>query len=180
MSEFDDNEPIGDLRKRFEAQLDEMKKSSTESQKAAAEAAARAEAAERKLAFAEAGIPLSDKRAQLFVKGYDGELEADKVKAAWNEYFGAPAQPQPTPQGQSKDQPQPELPAQVFPGGTPFQQDAAALGQMDAAVTSGQPPQNTGADLLGGMRQLYEQGATAEEVARFLGAHGYPVAPGHE
>lgn len=180
MSEFDDgNEPIGDLRKRFEDQLAEMKKANQESTKAATEAAARAEAAERKLAFAEAGIPLSDKRAQLFVKGYDGELEADKVKAAWTEYFGDP-QPQPTPQPQAAGQPQAELPAQVYPGGTPFAQDASALGRIDAAVAGNPTPENQGSDLLGGMRQLYEQGASPEDVARFLGAHGYPVAKGFE
>ena len=45
--------------------------------------ARKAEDAERRLAFAEAGIPLGDKRASYFVKGYDGELNPDAIKADW-------------------------------------------------------------------------------------------------
>lgn len=44
--------------------------------------AARAEAAERKLAFAEAGLDLTDKKLGYFVKGYDGELSADAIRSA--------------------------------------------------------------------------------------------------
>ena len=36
----------------------------------------------RELAFAKAGIPLDDPKMSYFVKGYDGELEADAIKAA--------------------------------------------------------------------------------------------------
>lgn len=47
-----------------------------------ADALARAEAAERKLAFAEAGISPTDPKMNYFVKGYEGELTADAIKAA--------------------------------------------------------------------------------------------------
>lgn len=53
--------------------------------KAAEEATARAEAAERRLAFAEAGVNISDPKAKWFVKGYDGDLTADAIKAAAGE-----------------------------------------------------------------------------------------------
>ena len=36
----------------------------------------------RELAFARAGITLDDPRMSYFIKGYDGELEADAIKAA--------------------------------------------------------------------------------------------------
>lgn len=49
--------------------------------KAATEAQTRAEAAERKLAFAEAGISLSDPKLSYFVKGYEGDLTPDAIKA---------------------------------------------------------------------------------------------------
>ena len=47
-----------------------------------AEKAAKADAAERRLAFAEAGIKLDDPKMSYFVKGYEGELTADAIKAA--------------------------------------------------------------------------------------------------
>jgi hypothetical protein len=42
----------------------------------------RLEAAERELAFAKAGLPVDDKRISYFVKGYDGELDAEAIRAA--------------------------------------------------------------------------------------------------
>lgn len=43
---------------------------------------AEAEAAKKELAFAKAGIDLSSKMAQYFVKGYEGELTAESIQAA--------------------------------------------------------------------------------------------------
>lgn len=45
-------------------------------------AVARAEAAERALAFAEAGVNTSTPEGQLFMRGYDGELDKEKVREA--------------------------------------------------------------------------------------------------
>lgn len=44
--------------------------------------AARAEAAERKIAFAEAGLDLSDKKLSYFVRGYDGALDTESIRQA--------------------------------------------------------------------------------------------------
>lgn len=52
------------------------------------EQADRAAEAERRLAFAEAGVPLADAKAKYFVKGYDGEPDAAAIKAAWQEFAG--------------------------------------------------------------------------------------------
>lgn len=49
--------------------------------KAAEEAQARAEAAERQLAFAKAGIDLTDPKLSYFVKGYEGDLDPEAIKA---------------------------------------------------------------------------------------------------
>lgn len=63
--------------------------------KTASEATARAEAAERKLAFAEAGLSLSDPKMAYFVKGYDGEMTAEAITEAATTagFLGAPAVP---------------------------------------------------------------------------------------
>ena len=60
--------------------------------KAATEATARAEAAERKLAFAEAGLSLADPKMAYFVKGYDGDLTAEAITEAATTagFLGAP------------------------------------------------------------------------------------------
>lgn len=44
-------------------------------------AEARAAAAERKLAFVEAGISITDPRATYFVKGYEGDLTPEAIRA---------------------------------------------------------------------------------------------------
>jgi hypothetical protein len=43
---------------------------------------AQAETAQKELAFAKAGLDLSSKMAQYFVKGYDGELTPEAIQAA--------------------------------------------------------------------------------------------------
>jgi len=54
--------------------------------------AKRADIAERKLAFAEAGISLTDPKTAYFLKGYDGELTGEAILAAATEAgFLAPA-----------------------------------------------------------------------------------------
>jgi ribosomal protein L12E/L44/L45/RPP1/RPP2 len=55
------------------------------------EQAARAADAERRLAFAEAGVKLDDPKAKYFVKGYDGEQDAGAIKSAWQEFSGVAA-----------------------------------------------------------------------------------------
>lgn len=77
MSEFDptenpptEEEPRG-LRKQIEEQASKAR-----------EAEARAAAAERELAFAKAGLPLDDPKMGYFVKGYEGDLTPEAIKAA--------------------------------------------------------------------------------------------------
>lgn len=77
MSDFTDNDDVEvepearGLRKQLEQELQAKKV-----------AESRALQAERELAFAKAGIDLNDQRMSYFVKGYDGEVDADKIKQA--------------------------------------------------------------------------------------------------
>lgn len=164
MTDGEGTEPIGDLRKRFEDQLDQAKSATTEATAKATEAEKRAAEAERKLAFAEAGINLADKRAQMFVKGYDGELEPEKVKAAWTDLFGE-SEPEKGKQGQGEQE----------------SQDLSELNIMNQ-VTAGTElklPEGKSADLVEGIHKIRREGGSAEDVAWFLDAHGYPVAEGY-
>jgi len=63
----------------------------------------------RELAFARAGITLDDPRMSYFIKGYEGELEADAIKAAAieagflaNQQEAAPEQPPVNAEGQQR------------------------------------------------------------------------------
>lgn len=69
--EFDDQPSPGDLRKQVERH-----------EQKAREADARAAALERELAFAKAGLDLNDPKMGYFVKGYDGEADPEKIRAA--------------------------------------------------------------------------------------------------
>jgi len=75
------------LRKQLEQEL-----------QAKREAESRAAKAERELAFAKAGIDLADSRLSYFVKGYDGEIDAEKIRMAAMEagFLSAPTPDVPT------------------------------------------------------------------------------------
>lgn len=74
----DDDEPGGRTVTLRRDQIRQLEKQA----KAATEATARADAAERKLAFAEAGLSLADPKMAYFVKGYDGEMTAAAITEA--------------------------------------------------------------------------------------------------
>lgn len=65
-----------------------LRRAANKSKKLEAELAA----ARRELAFAKAGIPMDDPKMGYFVKGYDGELSADAIRAAAQEagFIGSP------------------------------------------------------------------------------------------
>lgn len=77
--DYDEDEGEGQGRQeRSNSEWAQLRKERKE--RAAAEE--RAAAAERRLAFIEAGLDPSDPRASYFVKGYDGDLSVDAIKAA--------------------------------------------------------------------------------------------------
>lgn len=134
--EFDDD----DTEERLVTLKREEIRALEKQAKAAQENQSRAEAAERKLAFAEAGINLSDPKLSYFVKGYEGDLtpEAIQAKAVADGFMDAPAAPQ---QAQAAE-------------------DAAALERMaDGAANGGSLP--TGADA------AYERAMSATDKDAF-------------
>lgn len=80
--EGDEQDSLKNLRaaanraKKLEAELNQMK---------------------RQMAFYQAGIPTDDPKMQYFIKGYEGELEADAIRSAATEagFLQAPVQEEP-------------------------------------------------------------------------------------
>ena len=86
----DDDSPLVSIKRSQIRALEQKARRADE------EATARA-AAERKLAFAEAGIPLSDTKLSYFVKGYDGDLTPEAIRtAAVSAGFISSEEPEPT------------------------------------------------------------------------------------
>ena len=86
MSDYDDDFDSEDAetapdRNPLRAQMRKMEKEL----KALREQAESGKQASRALEFAKAGIPLDDPKTKWFLKGYDGELTADAIKAAATE-----------------------------------------------------------------------------------------------
>lgn len=107
------------------------------------------EAAQRKLAFVESGINIADPKMSYFVKGYEGELNADAIKAE-AERAGFVGQQQ---------QQQPSVPPQELAGHQ----------QMAEASSGGAPGQPDLAE------QIRNAGSQEEVMALMIKA-GYPTA----
>lgn len=130
MSEFTDSEiehepeePRG-LRKQIEEQAAKAR-----------EAEARAAAAERELAFAKAGLPLSDPKMGYFVKGYDGDLTPEAIKAAAEAAgFLAP----PAPEVPAEELAQHQQAATLAATGTISTPDESAQYQAELAAAASQ------------------------------------------
>lgn len=116
------------------------------------EAVARAERAERQLAFAQAGIPLNDKKFTYFLKGYDGDTDADAIREAAVEA------------GLLEGEAEQASPEQ--------RQEQQAHQRMDAA-TRGQAVDELDVDAA--MAGAFEQGGS-EQLQQWLAARGVPLA----
>lgn len=76
-----------------------LRKYAKDQEAKAREAEAALAAAQRELAFAKAGLPLNDPKMTYFVKGYDGDLNPEAIKAAAEAAgFLAPAEAQVPPE----------------------------------------------------------------------------------
>ena len=77
----EDARPVGIPKKDLKALRERSRR--------AEEAEARAAEAERKLAFAQAGIDLTDElRAEYFINGYKGEPSREAIQAEWVRLYG--------------------------------------------------------------------------------------------
>lgn len=109
------------------------------------------EKAQRRLAFAEAGVPLGEKRFQYFIRGYEGELTPDAIRAELEEAGlldrNAPQAGQTTVDGQVERQ--------------------AISDTLAAGDGGGQPT----SDPMAGMFQAFEQGG-GQGVVDYLRSQG--------
>ena len=116
-----------------------------------------ARADQRELAFAKAGLPLAtDKRLGYFVKGYDGELTPDAIRAAAEEAGFLQSQ------------------SDASPGQTTIEEQVereAVQSIYSASQGAGAP--GPGDD--GGVEKAYQDGGTAGLMA-FLGQQGLPIS----
>jgi hypothetical protein len=120
-----------------------------------AEQLATAQGAVRELAFAKAGISLSDKRASYFVKGYDGDIEdVDAIRAAAQE-IGLLAGEQQSEKQTEEQQQEKQAHTAIY---SASQGSGAPLGAEDKA-----------------MEQAYGDGGGLA-LAQYLAAQGVPIA----
>jgi hypothetical protein len=141
--------------------------------KRADEAEARAVTAERRLAFLEAGVDPNKPGAAWFIKGYDGDLSVEAVKAeAAKAGFlrEAPAQQV------TQQQPPGVVYEGVVPAEAPWATQRAAIGQIDAAT--GQPVTAPVNYLEGMVKALNSRPGREgiEAMADYMKSVGLPVA----
>lgn len=97
----------------------------------------------RELAFAKAGIPLTDPKMNYFVKGYEGDLEPDAIREAATEagFLAVEAAPQEgqvsDADGQAVAQVQQRVMAASAGATSEDISEAAALARMEAAMQEG-------------------------------------------
>lgn len=97
----------------------------------------------RELAFAKAGIPLTDPKMNYFVKGYEGELEAEAIREAAVEAGflvveqSAPQEQTDTQEGQAVAQAQRRVMAASAGATSEDISEAAAIARMEAAMQEG-------------------------------------------
>lgn len=116
--------------------------------------------ANRRAAFLEAGVDMSNPLSKYFVNGYDGDVEAEAIKKAATE-AGLIAKVEATP-------PEPPKP--------PVTEEAAAFAVINAAAGAGNT-QLSAPDLLAGMQKaLEDSGGDTEAMANYMRSHGLPVA----
>ena len=102
MSEYDEDEQDGteERDERTPAEWAKLRKT----EKARKDAEKEASDTKRELAFLKAGIPMDDPRMAYFVKGYDGDLTADAIKAqAVKDGFLTEQAPEKTPEQQAEE-----------------------------------------------------------------------------
>ena len=93
----------------------------------------------RELAFAKAGLPLDDPKMRYFVKGYDGEMEAEAIRAAAVEagFYQQPAQGEQPATQSFNDGGQQRVMAASAGSISEDISEAAAIARMEQAMAEG-------------------------------------------
>lgn len=96
---------------------------------------------QREVAFAKAGLPLADPKMSYFIKGYDGELEAEAIREAAAQAGFISSQGDVSAEQQAQQQMSLEAQGRVMSASAgAFVEDAseaAALARMEAAMNEG-------------------------------------------
>ena len=112
----------------------------------------------RRLAFAEAGLPLGDKRIAYFVKGYEGDLTTDAILAAAQEAGFITTEEQAPQEGQTTVEGEIER---------------QALGAIYSASQGAGTPQP--GDPTAGLAKAFEEGGV-DAMSAFLQSQGVPLS----
>jgi len=93
----------------------------------------------RELAFAKAGLPLDDPKMRYFVKGYDGEMEAEAIRAAAVEagFYQQPTQGEQPATQSFNDGGQQRVMAASAGSISEDISEAAAIARMEQAMSEG-------------------------------------------
>jgi len=127
--------------------------------KTAREAAARADAAERKLAIVTAGIDATNPLGRFFAENYKGELTAEAIKSAYDAITSNDSNEDPPPPPPATDPA-----ASTPPPSTDFRQQLANGSQSDDGL-AGQPPKKpVRQEAVEIGRNLLKEGVTDEEA----------------
>jgi hypothetical protein len=146
--------------------------------KAGDAAVEKAKAAERRAAFLEAGVDMSNPGSAYFVKGYDGEVDADAIRKAAEEagFLAKPSQQETKPPGNGA-QPAAGEAAESYLSEQDVD-DMARLTRMTAVQTS---PDTSGVNHAAEMERVAIAAAKAgddvpQAVAAYMMRVGLPVA----
>lgn len=93
----------------------------------------------RQMAFIQAGVPMDDPKMAYFVKGYEGELDAEAIKGAAVEagFMAAPAPPEPDAAVQQAQQSQERVVAASSGTAPSFDENSVAYGMQQALAEGG-------------------------------------------
>lgn len=153
------SEDGGSLRRKMEKAIADAKA-----------ATAKASSLERELAFLKAGVDPEKPGSKYFIKGYDGEIEVEKIREAAQEagfLVEAKAPEAPAAGG--------ETPTDQPPEQTPEQQ--ADLAAFQALGTATQTINTAGVNPLIGMEKAMQEGGVGA-MTEWMRAHGMPVIEG--
>lgn len=126
VDQLPDDAPIDQVRAALKREKDRRKAAEAEAGQAAA--------LQREVAFLKAGVDASTPLGGLFVKGYDGELDVDAIKAAYGQIV--PQQPPVTPQ----DTGQPAVLQPPPDGGGLTEEQLERLRQSQGSLTNDSSP----------------------------------------
>jgi len=126
---------------------------------------ARATKAERKLAFAEAGIPLSDTKTKYFVNGYDGDLKPDDIKKAALEAGFLTEEKPVEDEKQGETPPEQQLTPEQAQQAQQLQMEQQGFGPIAQAT---QQQDTSGRNMRAEMEKVLREGGDADSLAAWM------------